>query len=397
MKRLASPISEARGAWPCDSNCWAVARIGDLSLTLPTTLNATQTPVDVLVIDDNVDYAENLAEILSGVDATVRVVHSVAEARTLLAARTPDILFVDLRLPDEPGEKLVLEVAEHSPESLSIVLTGNATIQSAISSVNAGAFGFLLKDMPVEAILSAYTRAVERIALVQQKRELELQLSHSEQLAVIGQMAATLAHEIKNPLTGISHALQVLLDAVGEPPDMQGLKESILKRFGQLNHLVEDLLEFSKPMTVKRALIDLKGLVAETVEVHPEVPIQISVADDACHAWVDGNHIRMLLRNLTENAVIAAASVDAPVVTLEVRRDGDDLVMEVADNGEGIPPESLSEVFRPFFTTRTRGTGLGLSLAARIVEAHGGRLAAANRIDRGARFSTWIPSAFKES
>lgn len=382
---------------PSSATTGPMNAMGDRRMTLPAADKCMEQSMDVLVIDDNVDFAENLAEILRGVGASAQVAFSLAEARAQLKDAVPHILFVDMRLPDGSGEDLVAELAESSPASLSIVLTGNATIQSAVASVNSGAFGFLLKDMPVEAILAAYDRAVERIHLVQQKSDLEAQLGHSEQLAAIGQMAATLAHEIKNPLTGISHALQVLLDAVGEPPEMQGLKESILKRFGRLNLLVEDLLEFSKPMNVKREAVDLAGMISEIVDAHSELEIEIDLEVDGTVALVDGNLFRMLLRNLVENAVIATSSSTDPKVSVVAGRTGTDLRLQVSDNGEGIPTESLGDVFKPFFTTRTRGTGLGLSLAARIVEAHGGALTAANQEESGAVFHVQIPSAFQES
>ncbi len=347
----------------------------------------------VMVVEDNQDFAENLSEIIAQNGPVPEVYGDLCSARLRLRDFTPDICFVDLRLPDGDGEDLVADLARTHPHTLSIVLTGNASIQSAISVVNAGAFGFLLKDMPVQGILNSFTRACERIDLERQKENLEEKLRHQEQLALIGQMSATLAHEIKNPLTGISQALELLLDAVGEPPSLAGLKDSILKRFRAMNDLVEDLLEFSKPLNVKRARADMLELVAGIEsELRSEgrlkgVEIIVSLGENAEAPRLDEVHFRILLRNLFRNADQAMENqvVRQLLITTSLR-DGH-FVIEIGDTGPGIPEDKLGKIFEPFFTTKTRGTGLGLALAARILDEHNGSIGVRNVPGSGALFT----------
>ncbi|MCB9832943.1 MAG: response regulator [Planctomycetes bacterium] len=356
-----------------------------------------QSALRVLVIEDNRDFAENMAEILATEGGQVRTVGTATEGRRVLAEFGPDICFIDLRLPDDSGETLVAELSRTAPEILCIVLTGNATIHSAVAAVNAGAFGFLLKDMPVDGILASFRRAAERIQLERQKRNLEALLRHREQLAMIGQMSATLAHEIKNPLTGISQALEILLDAVGEPPEMKGLKNSILQRFRNLNDLVEDLLEFSKPLNVRRRPVELSGLVDSVLaELRSEnrlreVELKVAIAPEADRLRVDDVHFRILLRNLFRNADQAMEKSELRELRVRARREQVVTILEIEDTGPGIPDELRDKIFEPFYTTKTRGTGLGLALATRIVDEHGGAVSARNIKGAGARFTLVLP------
>lgn len=348
----------------------------------------------LLVIDDNLDFAENLAEILSDGSAEVVVTHDLKSALEEIDARCPDVAFVDLRLPDGDGRQIIRHLDEISPDSLSIVLTGDASLQSAVTCINSGAFGFLLKDMPVDAILASFSRARERILLLRQKDELEARLRDQERLALIGQMAATLAHEIRNPLTGISQALSVLLEAVGEPPTLEGIADSIRNRFRNLFDLVEELLEFSRPLAVERRDHDVAELIdSVTAEMLGEgslavdVDLVIQIEDASRTASIDPLHFRSLLRNLVRNASQALEGHEVREISIKVGRAPKDTVLIVEDSGPGL--DEPERVFEPFYTTRTRGTGLGLALVQRIVEAHGGRVEARNT--PGARFTVTIP------
>ncbi len=362
-------------------------------IMLEVETSVVQSKYEVMVVEDNLDFAENLAEIICQMGPKPEVFHSLVSARERLAHCSPDICFIDLRLPDGDGEELVAEMGLSHPETLTIVLTGNASIQSAISVVNAGAFGFLLKDMPVEGILTSFRRACERIDLERQKRDLESKLRHQEQLAMIGQMSATLAHEIKNPLTGISQALEILLEAVGEPENMLGLKDSILTRFRAMNDLVEDLLEFSKPLNVKKTETSIRDLLLGVEEELRQegrlktVTLVFDLDDNAQFVSLDEVHFRILLRNLFRNAEQAMKGQSVQELRIKSRRVGSLFTLEIADTGCGIPEDQIEKVFEPFFTTKTRGTGLGLALSHRILDEHEGAIRVSNRPNSGACFT----------
>lgn len=352
------------------------------------------TRLDVLVIDDNVEFAENLVEILGDSVGTVRTAHDLAAARRLLEDCAPDLAFVDLRLPDGDGRDFIRLLESRNPESLSIVLTADASLESAVTCVNSGAFGFLLKDMPVEAVLNSFERARERVLLLRQRNDLESRLAQHERLALIGQMAATLAHEIRNPLMGVSQALEVLLDSVGEPPELKRVVDGIRSRFRNLFELVEELLEFSRPFSLTVRKEGVREIIEPLVlDMHDDgsldkdIRIEFDIDEGATAVSVDPVHFRSLVRNLLRNSSQALEGADDAAIRISTTPQENHVLVEFRDNGPGL--DDPRRVFEPFYTTRTRGTGLGLALVSRIVEAHRGWITAKNQ--NGACFILGLP------
>ncbi|MEZ6196678.1 MAG: ATP-binding protein [Planctomycetota bacterium] len=352
----------------------------------------------ILVLDDNRDYADNLAELVLelGPGVETRTAYDLAAGRRELEHFAPDLALVDLKLPDGCGDELVRQCREERRPTLCIILTGAATMQAAIGAVEAGAFSFLTKDLPAGAILAACRRATEHLALGAENRSLESRLRERERLASIGQMAATLAHEIKNPLTGISQALEVLLDAVDPPPDLLVLRDGIRRRFRDLDRLVDELLDFSRPFEIEiRSLATSELLEAVRRDcghrLRPDDLLEIEIAPDATRLRADPTWLGAALRNLVQNALDAQSDRARAEVLLRARREKDEIRIEVEDRGPGIEESLVERVFEPFFTTRTRGTGLGLALVRRVAREHGGDASAENRVDGGARLAIRWP------
>lgn len=213
------------------------------------------------------------------------------------------------------------------------------------------------------------------------RAEEELRLAHEalkEQatLASLGEMAAIVAHEVKNPLAGIGGALQVIRDRLPqEHPDRQIFGE-ILARLGGLNALVRDLLVFARPRAPQLEPIQIAPLLAETVAELRRDPafrdLKIEIEGD--NPWVRGD--TELLRSVFFNVALNGAQAAGRTGTLRVvtsMRDGH-CDVSVIDSGPGISEEIRAKVFDPFFTTKHRGSGLGLPVAKRVAEAHGGRI-----------------------
>jgi signal transduction histidine kinase len=165
----------------------------------------------------------------------------------------------------------------------------------------------------------------------------------------------------------------------------------------RLNSIVEEFLSLARPLELKpeevridevlRELAALAGSDAETAKVE----IDIVAPADLPAARVDRNYFKQVLLNLVLNAI--QAMPDGGRLTLEAKAARGDLILEVTDNGAGIAKEVLPRIFEPYFTTKTRGSGLGLVIARRIVEAHGGSLTAESEAGRGSRFRIAIPLA----
>ncbi|MFQ5410812.1 MAG: ATP-binding protein [Phycisphaerae bacterium] len=217
----------------------------------------------------------------------------------------------------------------------------------------------------------------------------EQKLSESEHLASVGQLAASLAHEIKNPLAGISGAIQVL-GAGLEPghPHKEVISE-VLHQIDRLDAAVKDLLIYARPKPPQRRPIDLGKILERAMILFREEPAFRNVnvicdgLDEEIIIDVDEIQIQQVISNLLLNAAHACES-DGNIIC-SIQRDDSRIRILIEDDGAGIPPMILSRVFEPFFTTKARGTGLGLPICKRIVEIHGGKLAIDSRVGEGTR------------
>ena len=206
--------------------------------------------------------------------------------------------------------------------------------------------------------------------------QLESQLREQAALTRLGEMAAVVAHEVKNPLTGIRGAVQIIgsrLPAGSRDADV--IKE-IVSRIDALNDLMKDLLLFARPPQPRMASVDPVPIVATVIGLARQDPSARAVAFDLDGAappiHADPELLKLILQNLLLNAVHAVQGRGS--IRVEIRASDATCAIAVIDTGPGIPPEVREKLFTPFFTTKSRGTGLGLSTAKRFVEAQGGSI-----------------------
>jgi two-component system sensor kinase FixL len=206
---------------------------------------------------------------------------------------------------------------------------------------------------------------------------MEEQLREQTALARLGEMAAVIAHEVKNPLAGIRGAIQVIGGRLPQGSKDAAVVKEIVNRIDALNELMKDLLLFARPPQPRPAPVDLSGLIRTTADLLSGDPalksIAVRVEGDAPPAQVDAELMKIVFQNLLVNGAQAMHGQGAIVVTVAA---GDGVCrVTFRDSGPGIPADVRERIFTPFFTTKARGTGLGLPTAKRIVEAHGGSIA----------------------
>ncbi|GAW29303.1 sporulation protein [Carboxydocella sp. ULO1] len=195
-------------------------------------------------------------------------------------------------------------------------------------------------------------------------------------LATIGQLAAGLAHEIRNPLTAVKGFLQ--LYSLGNKLDTETI-QLMKTELNRINQLVTDLLYLSAPLTEpkNKEQHDLNQLVCEVAELlKPElktgVQLKLQLATLPPVA-MDRNQIKQVILNLVQNALHAVSNSQGEVL-LETVRNGPQVIVRVRDNGPGIPPDLQERIFDPFYTTKEYGTGLGLTICRQLINAHGGQI-----------------------
>ncbi|MCG5055853.1 MAG: PAS domain-containing protein [Myxococcales bacterium] len=239
---------------------------------------------------------------------------------------------------------------------------------------------------------------------VTEERNLARQLSHAEKLAAIGRLAGGVAHEINNPLGGILAFTQILQRPDITDDERTEYLAEIEKMALRCKAIVQSLLRFARqgPATV-RGPVNLNDVISESLRFSPykfgarDVAIVSSLAPNLPPILGSPNQLEQILINLLSNSVDAIVSQRPGAsgrVEVSTRCEGEDVVLELRDDGPGIPEAALEKLFDPFFTTKDegKGTGLGLAVTYAIVEEHGGRIRASNLPGGGALFSVSFPS-----
>lgn len=246
-----------------------------------------------------------------------------------------------------------------------------------------------LLDLELAIMNRAYSdNLVEQMQRLEHDR-FERQLGESRHLAIIGELAASIAHEVKNPLAGISGAMQVIrstLDA--EHPHCEIIDEA-MRQIDRLDAAIEDLLVYARPKSPVRSQIDIASLLRRVMIVLREEPafdsirVAMEQTADTIEVEADESQIQQVLMNIMINA--AHACDEGGKIVCRIHANDDGARIEIEDDGIGIDEAIRERVWEPFFTTRARGTGLGLAICKRIIDAHGGVIRLDSEPGRGTR------------
>lgn len=222
-------------------------------------------------------------------------------------------------------------------------------------------------------------------------RKLEDDLRTRDRLAVVGEMAADVAHEIRNPLASISGSVQMLSADADAGEEHRHLLDIIQRESTRLDRIIHEFLSFARPAPLVLQEVNLSEMVRDTVtllgnskELLPGHRIEVDLPDTDVRLRADGDRLRQVIWNLSRNALKAMADGGQLTVRLGLPG-GDRLTLEFTDEGHGFLEDNRRQVFRPFSGKFRRGTGLGLAIVYRIVQAHGGRITIGNRPQGGAR------------
>jgi len=230
-------------------------------------------------------------------------------------------------------------------------------------------------------------------------RRMEHRIKHTERMATIGQLAAGIAHEIRNPLASMSGSIELLQQAADVSEDDRTLMTIVVREIDRLNALINDLLDYASPRPRDPVSFDLPTLVDETLQVfrqdksRGEVDVATILPPQGTLAiTADPAKLRQVVWNLVRNAADAAATGGGHVaVSLRENEDDAEVELAVTDDGPGISDEHMPRIFDPYFTTKKKGTGLGLAMCHSIVAEHGGTIEATSELGRGTRFVVTLP------
>jgi signal transduction histidine kinase len=407
----------------------------------------------ILIVDDEETVRDTFRDVLLAEGYDVLTCSGFSEAQDRLKGRRFDVALTDLMLPRESGMSLLSFARDHDSEMSVVMVTGHPDLSTAVSALKQGAYDYIAKPVTRQALLLVVERACERNALLREKKRLEAEnqdyqrslerkvrertarlresetryrdlfqetrrayeelkstqekLIRSERLAAVGELAAQIAHEIRNPLGAITNSVGVLRRDLEVTGDDRRLLEVVHEETERLEGIVADFLKFARPRPIHRTPQNLGDLLDDLLLLlgqkralsNPKKKNQIRIEkdydSDLPKVSLDAAQTREALWNLLVNAVEAMPS--GGILTVSLRGSGGDGVdVIVSDTGKGIREEDRKKIFEPFHTTKADGTGLGLAIVQRIVEAHEGEVVVTSEEGRGSSFRLRFPLSENE-
>jgi two-component system sensor histidine kinase HydH len=243
-------------------------------------------------------------------------------------------------------------------------------------------------DEDAKLLASTFNTLTDTVARAQRE------MSQRERLSSLGRLSTVIAHEIRNPLMIIKAALHTLRRPTAVPEEVREVASDIDGEVARLNRVVNDVLDFARPITFDYAPTDLNALCRESAlaaQATPGAPVTLDIDPAVGTVVTDGERLRAALVNVIVNARHAVDGQQTQRVTLAARREAATVMITVGDTGLGIERANLSHIFDPYFTTKRGGTGLGLPITRNIVEGLGGTIIAASEPGRGTEIRITLP------
>ena len=355
-----------------------------------------------LVIDDEESMRDSCRQVLERDAWRVVTCGDGTSGYKLFHEQSPDLVLVDLKMPGMDGMELLSRIAEEDPAVATVVITGYATVESAVEAMKKGAYDFLPKPFtPAELRVVAW-RNLEKRQLLNRNRQLQAEKERMQENFV-----TLVSHEMRSPLVAVEQYIEVLLgNMAGE---LNGKQAEILRNMRTktewLMALVKEWLSVSRIQGMtqpeKMEALEIEPLLRQAVDllapVLREQQTEVAIAAQQPMQRVEGD--REALVHVFLNLINNAAKYSDPrgKVAISAKVQAGELIVDVTDTGWGIPEEHLPFIFDDFYRVRskeqpkTTGTGLGLSIVKKIVDAHRGRVIVKSTMGRGSTFSVHLP------
>jgi len=386
---------------------------------------------NVLIIDDNQEVVERLRKILEKENYTTFGAYSGLEGIETIKNNRIDAMVTDIKMADISGIEVLERVKKLYQDIEVIMVTGYDEQELAVRALKAGAIDYLHKPVNLEELIHAINKAVEKVTLYRsrlyQNRELKLnaeiiarmneeleklvverttqlsqtqaQLIQSEKMAAIGCLAAGIAHEINNPLTAITMNIAFLADLIKGDEKLEKKLRIIEKEADRASEIVKGLLTFSrqskqtdkKPTDIHQIIENTLKPIEQTITL-ANIKVIREFAAGLEQVLINANQIQQVFLNLINNACDAMPKGGQINIRTKKISEGK-IVVEFSDTGSGIPSESISKIFDPFYTTKSpgKGTGLGLTVSYEIIKNHNGELEVTSEIGKGTTFYIKLP------
>jgi signal transduction histidine kinase len=371
----------------------------------------------ILLVDDEQDIRDVLDLTLSDMGYEVFEAEDGDEALRVFRDVRPPIVLTDIKMPNMDGIELLQKIKREDPEAEVVMITGHGDMDLAIKSLKYEATDFITKPINVHVLeialqrvrdkiltrqkLKEYTESLEK--LVREKTELQ------DHLSSLGLMISSISHGIKGLLTGLDGGMYLLEKGFTQKNkgQIQEGWEIVKQMVEHIRKMVLDIIFYAKERDLKWEQIDALSFVEEIAKVfEPKIKNQgIGFEKDfdskIGELEIDAGYVHSALLNILENAADACTRDKAKAthkIILSVKQDRDHILFTVTDNGVGMDPETCEKLFTPFFSLKgEKGTGLGLFIANKIIEQHGGEITVKSKLHQGTSFSIKMPKMQSES
>ncbi|UCC97415.1 MAG: response regulator [Phycisphaerales bacterium] len=358
----------------------------------------------ILVIDDEESIRDSCRQVLIRAGYATETAENGDLGLQKISQARPDLVLVDLKMPGMGGMELLERIAEIDPGIISVVITGYATIESTVEAMKRNAYDFLPKPFTPDQLRIVVNRGLER-----RKLAIESERLRCEKEMMKENFVTLVTHQLRSPLASIRQSFGVIREGfAGDVTDKQKqMIEKANKYLDDLMRLIDDWLDMSRigsgRMAEKFELLALGPVLSDILErIRPlaesrKVMLDLNLGHDIPAVSGDRESLKQAISNLVSNAV--NYNHEGGTVTVSAAEQGNDLAIEICDTGIGISPDDLPFVFEEFFrvkSSQTRnitGTGLGLPIAKRVIEAHYGRITVRSEPGKGTTFTVFLPIA----
>ena len=354
----------------------------------------------VLVIDDEENICKSCEAVLRDEGYAVTTFNKPSDGLKRLREEDIDLILLDLKMPEADGIEVLKELRAHHRETLVVVITGYASVETAVASLKLGAFDYVSKPFTPDELSLAVKRAFEHKRMVADYRKMnEERMMRSEKLASIGRLAAGIAHEINNPLTSVLTFSSLLLKKA-ENDDQKEKLGIIVQETTRCRRIVRDLLNFARQGEPKKEECSINQVIDSALSLTGN---QMKIGDKRIAVkkelgelpllQLDPNQMLEVFVNIMINAIDAMPRGGELTLATCLAQDGKTVEIVVSDTGCGIPRQNLARIFDPFFTTKEagKGTGLGLSVTYGIIDRHNGSIDVDSEVGRGTTLTIRLP------
>jgi two-component system sensor histidine kinase/response regulator len=356
----------------------------------------------ILIIDDEDVVLDSCTQILEGGNYQITTARNGAIGLNLVEEFQPDIVYVDLKMPGISGFEVLEKINEIDPTIISIVITGYATVSSAVEAMKKGADDFLPKPFTPDELRLITQRGIDKRKLVLEtialRREKEMLKDH---------FAAIVSHELKSPLGAVQQNLYILIDELSDK-----LSEDQLSRFEHIRSRIDDLMKLIHTWLRVISSDDIRNIregfspvslqdiitkAIDNVQTHAtRKDIEIIPSIDTDLALIEGDEGTLVeaLVNIIGNA-IKFSRVNSQIL-VDAKEEAGNVLVSITDTGVGIPKEEIPLIFQDFYQGKSGhvaegGSGLGLALTRRIIEAHNGSITVESELGKGSTFTIQLP------